>query len=698
MEILSQQGGWFWLLAPLLAASFALLLYFYKKQYENSTQRWILAGLRFSIVLLLILLLGEFYLKTEKKIVEKPQLAVVFDNSSSLLHQTDSTALASQLVSLKRDLEDGLNEKANLRFYSFGEALRDSLSFDFGEAATDFGLSFEQLGDRLGGQALAAVVVVSDGIQNRGGNAVRAAEKLGVPVYTVALGDTTVSRDLRIQALRANALVYVQSDFNLLVDVAASRLAGQTVILELEKFEKNDLVKLGTQTLVLRGEQSFGTAAFTIPAGQPGLNRYRVTARTTGEDPTMLYNNQRDIYVEVVDTRTKILILAHGPHPDLGILQRTLGANPRYESTLSFSTQSPQAVSKPDLIIAHQLPSLASNSAAWMAQVKRWELPVWYIVGSQTHLFAFNQQQNLIQINSRSGGTNKVQGVVVPDFSLFTPDPAWANALSNLPPLDAPFGEYQMSGQAQALLHQRMGSVSTGIPLLAFSPETPRTAVFSAEGLWKWGLASAESGQAEALWLEELIRKTIQFLSVTTDKSPFKLRTSKKLFEEQEDVLFDAELLNAANEAINEPEVRLMVKSSQGQQFNFVLGRNRQHYYLNAGALPPGDYTFEGEVQLGGKKLLSKGSFAVVALNLEKINTVANHGLLAQIAASTGGKAIYPAQITELLNALQVQEGMVSQSFYEQRLESLIDLSWLLVLLILLLTAEWMLRRYWGLL
>lgn len=696
MEILSQQGGWFWLLALVLAAAFAWLGYFYKKQNESARQRSILAGLRFLSIFLLILLLGGFYLKTDKKVVEKPQIAVLFDNSASLLHQTDSTALARQLSDLGLELSQKLGEKADLRLYHFGEKLSDSLGFDFQDAATDFARTFEQLGNRLGGQQLAAVVLVSDGIQNRGGDALRAAEALGVPIYTLPLGDTTITRDLRIKSLRANQVVYVESDFSLLVDIEASRLGGQTVQLELERFEKGQFIKLASENAALRGDNSFQTVNFTVPAGQAGLQRFRVSARVAGEDPTLLDNNQREIYVEVVDTRTRILMLAHGPHPDLGFIGRVLSANQRYEINVAYSFQSPTAASKPDVVVAHQLPSTAPNSAAWMAQVKRWEVPVWYIVGSQTQLFAFNQQQNVLQINTRGGGTNKVQGILSTDFSLFAADPALANMLGNLPPLDAPFGEYKAGGQAHSLLVQRVGNLNTGLPLLLYSAESPRMAVLAAEGLWKWNLALAEAGAANSLVLEELIRKTTQFLSVTSDKSPFMLRSSKKLYEEQEEIVFDAELFNAANEAVNDPEVRLSVSNRNGQQFSFVMGRNQQYYYLNAGALPPGDYTFQGEVQLGDKKYEAKGIFAVSALNLEKINTIANHQLLAKMAALTGGKLMNVAQTDALAAALEAQEGMERQSYFEQRLQSLIDVAWLLLLLLLTLAAEWVLRRYWG--
>jgi len=697
MEILSQQGGWFWLLALVLAAAFSWLGYFYKEEpNKNRQQRLILAGLRFLSVFLVVILLGGFYLKTDKKVVEKPQIALVFDNSQSVLHQADSAQLAKQLQNLRALLENKLSDKVDFRFYSFGEELRDSLPFDFRQVATDYSRLFDELGNRLGGQNLAAVVLVSDGIQNRGGDALKAAELLGTPVYTLALGDTTITRDLRIKALRANQLVYIESDFSLQVDVEATRLSGQEVNLELERFEKDRFIPLGNEKISLRGEKSYSTVSFTVPAGKPGLNRYRVTARTSGEESRLLANNQREIYVEVVDSRTRILLLAHGPHPDLGVLNRSLSSNPRYEIALAYANQNPQLAAKPDLVIVHQLPSLAVNSAAWMAQLRRWAIPVWYILGSQSQLYAFNQQQNLLQISSRSGGTNKVQGVVASDFSLFAPDPSWNNALVNLPPLDAPFGEYKLGGQAQALLEQRLGSLSTGMPLLAYSTETPRLAVLSAEGLWRWALASAESGQQNAIWLEELIRKTIQFLSVTADKSPFKVRSSKKLYEEQEEIVFDAELFNAANEAVNEPEVRLEVKSSLGQQYRFVMGRGRQHYYLNAGALPPGDYSYRAEVQLGDTKYEAKGNLAVAALNLEKLNTVANHQLLAQLAARSGGQSLQLNEEEALITALKEQEGMQSQAYFEQRLQSLIDLEWLLAILALLLGAEWLLRRYWG--
>lgn len=699
MGLLTQFSWWYLPGCLLLGAVFAWLQYRGKKTSDFSKPKvLVLAALRGIAVALVALLLLNPYLRTDKKITEKPILLLAFDNSASLV-QADSNQLATRMQAVQTELTDKLGEAVEVRAFGFGSDLRDSLTFDFQEKATDYSRLFETLLQRFSGKRLAGLLLATDGIQNRGYDPLSLIEKLGTPVYTWPLGDTTQQRDLRIREVRTNQRVFINNDFSVQVDLEVNKLSGREAVVQLLSVSPQGTEVLSTQRVVINRDRFYTTLSMEAPAGkQAGLRQYSLRATIPDEAGNAAANNRRDFYVEVIDLRTRVLMVAHGPHPDLAVIRQALDNNPQYEVELHFAYQPVQFNGKFDLAILHQLPSAAPYSAAWLTQINKLELPKWFIIGSQSQLPALQQVQKTVQIVQKAGSANKVLASLQSDFSLFQTDLNWKQALANLPPLDVPFGDYQLQPQASALFKQRIGQVTTNMPLLAYNPAGPvREAVLTAEGLWRWRLAAAEQ-RNDVDVSGELIRKTLQFLAVVDTKEPFVVQSNKKLYQEQDDIYFEGMLFNESREAVNDPEVRLQITNDQNQRFSYVMGRTGNNYFLNAGALPPGNYRWEARVQLAGKSFSQRGAFAVASLDLEQSNRVANHQLLARWSAISSGNMLVgnnPAEL--LLPLLESSKATTPTTYYESRLEELISLEWLLAFIALLLSIEWVLRRYWGL-
>jgi hypothetical protein len=83
-------------------------------------------------------------------------------------------------------------------------------------------------------------------------------------------------------------------------------------------------------------------------------------------------------------------------------------------------------------------------------------------------------------------------------------------------------------------------------------------------------------------------------------------------------------------------------------------------------------------------------------VRLERAQPVANHGLLFQLANDNNGKLYYPHQLDELASVLKEGQGMVPIRHEKAQITELIHNKWLFVLVILLLTAEWILRKHNG--
>ena len=118
-------------------------------------------------------------------------------------------------------------------------------------------------------------------------------------------------------------------------------------------------------------------------------------------------------------------------------------------------------------------------------------------------------------------------------------------------------------------------------------------------------------------------------------------------------------------------------------------------YNLNAGVLDVGKYTFLAKVK--GSEMFKKGSFDVKAIQLEQLHTVANHKLLHQLANTSGGALFFPNQTDKIVAAINQGKNNYKRISTEEKLKGIINIPWILLSLLSLISLEWFLRKYNGL-
>jgi hypothetical protein len=113
----------------------------------------------------------------------------------------------------------------------------------------------------------------------------------------------------------------------------------------------------------------------------------------------------------------------------------------------------------------------------------------------------------------------------------------------------------------------------------------------------------------------------------------------------------------------------------------------------------PGDYTIHVTARSGGKELgTAQARFLVPDQDLELDQPAADPGLLAQLAAMTsaaGGQALAPEELPSLLKRLAAEPPQVNEEILAK--VTYWDTWPFFLLFVLLLAAEWYLRRRWGL-
>ncbi len=696
MENLSfQYPAWYFLLCVACGLVYALGLYYkdrtFVEQYPNLHK--ILGVVRFLAVTLLAFLLLKPLLKSLITETKKPVVVLAQDQSESVGTAFNEEGLAAYRASWE-ELKKNLGKKYEVKEYAFGSEVREGVDFEMNDKVSNLSKVISDIGDLYGNQNLGAVVMATDGIYNEGSNPLYAGLKLNVPVYPIALGDTTLKKDLLLKRVFHNKIAYLGDKFSVQIDVAARNAAGSNTTLTVSKMSGNDQRKLQDISISIDKNDFFTTKEIVLDANESGVQRYRISlSRIAGE--ATLGNNVKEFFVDVLDARQKILLLANSPHPDISALRQVLEKNKNYQVTVNYINKMKDKVADFDFVVLHNLPSRQNDISSVLNVLNSRKIPRMFIVGTQTNLSRFNTVQPLLTIQGDVRNTNDVQGIINNDFNLFTIDDNLRNNLPTFNPLVAPFGDFKARGDAQILLYQRIGKVDTKYPLLLFGEENEvKIAVLAAEGIWRWRLFDYMQHQNHDIF-EELIGKNFQYATLKTDKRRFRVSLSKNIFDENEPVIFDAELYNESYELINDPDVSLTVTDAEGRDFNFTFNRTTNAYTLSAGVLPVGAYRFRGNVNYNGQNLTYNGQFTVQPIQLELYETTADHALLRNLGREYGGDLFYQNQLAELGAALSEKD--IKPIIYSStRTRSIINVKWIFFVLMGLLSVEWFLRRYFG--
>jgi hypothetical protein len=692
-----QYPAWFAIFCALLGLGCAALLYFRDDTFKERSpklHRW-LGLIRWLAVTLIALLLLSPLLKNRITETKQPIVVIAQDASESMTAALSGEALSQYQTDVEA-LKSKLSSKFDVRTVAFGDQLRDSLDFNFKDKVTNLSEAMSYINDQYNNLNLGAIVLATDGIYNEGSNPLYSTDQSSTaPIYAIALGDTTPRRDLLIKRVLHNQIAFLGDKTTVQVDISAFNLSGNQSVLSLAKVEGDQTNQSQQFPISIGSSTFFTTKEFVVTAEKPGLMQYRLTASKLSGEATGI-NNVRDIFIEVLDARQKILLLANGPHPDISALKQTIETNKNYVVTVHMQADGPIDIAKFDFVILHNLPSASADISGVLNIMNTNRIPRLFVSGSQTNMGALGAAQSLVTIQSDGRQTDDVNGRLSKTFSTFILSPRLSEELPKYAPIKAPFGSFSATPQAQVLLYKRIGKVDTEQPLLALGETNGiKTGILLGEGVWKWRLFNFLQDQNHLLF-DELFGKTIQFLALKEDKRKFRVQLEKNIFNENEQVVFSAELYNDNYELVNEPDVALTIKNKEGKEFPFTFNKQGNGYALNAGILPVGNYTYQANVSFNNQKQTAEGKFSVRPIEMELFETTANHSLLRAMAQKNGGQMLFANQIVALADSILAQPTIKPVIYETTTTDPLINLKWIFGLLILLLGLEWFLRRYFG--
>lgn len=646
---------------------------------------------------------------------KKPSIAVLIDNSRSMNIREGSN---SDVENLKKFIAAKSLEKnlagVDVKYYLFSSSLTgfeifstDSLKFS-GDV-TDISSALNQLKDQIRVQNHQAVVLISDGNYNVGKNPVYGAENLGVPIYTIGIGDTVERKDVMISKIQTNNITYV--DTRVPVDVTVRWSAGSNENVEVQLSEGTQIIERKIVTLA-QGTSENRLRMFFEPK-EEGTKKLTVTVSKIKDELTEK-NNYQSVFVKVLKSKLQVLIIAGAPSADFAAVRQTLSEDQHinvttftqknegefYERKLTRSL-----LDSSDCIVLIGFPNQASSYDALNLlkdAIDSQRKPVLFITAKNID---YNKLQTIDAFLPFSwSSVNNTELYVFPQI----PEKMRAHPLINLdggtsveswqqlPPIYKVATMYRPKPESEMLASVRLENIQINEPLiLTRNINRQKTLAVTAYGIWRWRLLSVGNPQTEKL-LYLFLTNSVRWLTTKEDEKNVKIIPTKETYTTNEAVEFTGQVYNDQYRQVNDADVKVNLISGQ-EKYEILLNTiGSGRYEGSFGSIPEGDYSYAASAIRDGRTIgEDKGKFSVGKINIEFLDTRMNKQILEQIAYKTSGGYTDISKYNNLI-PLITSNKFSSQEIVNVKEYELWNWEYVAMMIITLLSLEWFIRKKSG--
>lgn len=690
-----------WLLYPAFIVAFVLSVWSYIRYASIPLRhRLVMVSLRvISLFIILFLLLNPRF----DSIVEsahQPEITLLVDDSRSINtvrgDWDGERSMRALLAEITEQLQEHTITQNIIGFSTEATALNSFDELRFDKSAT-------RIYDVLTGIDTSSdlVILISDGVTTSGRDALFATDFLEIPLFTLAVGDTSEQADLILSDVNYPSVAYVNSQLPVRLTVRNEGFESDSITVLLR--ENNQVIQ--QFTFLPNGPRATREVEFTVTPNQTGILDLTATI-VEKSDEWSVENNIRRFNVNVLDDKMRVLHLGFEIHPDIGFLRRVIQRNASLEltnrtwlGTQNFVEGTLPSADSFDVLIIHGLPDGIGGATAQWLQSTMNEKPVIFFLTPSTNATVFNQfttqfagsptldrNRSAVPVQLRISE----QEAGHPILNLSTID------LSGTPPLLSPISHIRPGELGSFFLYASVRGESTSPVLQVMQQANLRRSFFMAYNINRW-LLRGEPDEID--WLSELLYNLIDWTAANPSDQFLDISPVKTAFSGNETIEFRASLTDASGNPESAAQISVVLNDIDADfQRTFTmnsLGAGR--YELDAGILPTGSYTFEGSAQIGNQILgEATGTFQVGGIVAELLNTRRNDMLLEQLAKNTGGVFATHRELPEFLSQLQNYLENPQNTQTRRSIQLNHSVYWFLLLMILL-TGEWLMRRRFAL-
>lgn len=736
-----------------LAGGLALLLLI-APQYARLAypRRAALLGLRLVVILLVLLMLLRPTSIATERTPRSSVLVLLVDLSRSMELPSGQAKLSRwqaqrDLLAKARQTFAELGRKLELRTYVYDRSLRpitlDDGAWPLPETPTgdqtDIGTSlYDALQAELG-KRLAGVIILGDGAQTafeprvevqEAGRRVR--DDFAAPLYAVVFGpagDAAEARDVAVERFDEQFTVFVKNELVVRGSVRLRGYVQKDVPIELRLDDgKNPSQVIGRKLLRADTDGQQMEVEFAYTPQTPGRYRLQLAAeQQPGE--LVAKNNELTAYLTVLEGGLRILYLEGEKRFEHKFLRRAINSSPDIELD--------------DRVIDRR------SRASWPVQLGEdlragrydafilGDLDASALGGEQQGLIAQQvaKGKGLIALGGRSSfgwghyrGTplepllpisfDPIEGAPglredqLDGFFLdgpLTAKPAVAHPLTHLAPEAQnaaiwgklppfawanKFRDVKASPATRVLLESPRGE-----PLLVSGEfGDGRVLAFAAESTYRWPMHGFDK-EHKRFW-----RQVILWLVRRDDfsRDDVWIKLEQRRFNPGARVAITAGARSSAGDAIPSTQLETHLILPDGSKQPLTLKSDKDQFSGSVLVQAPGQYAVETRAESQGKTIgTARTEFLVFDRDIELSNPAADHDQMAALAAWTrhdGGRMVPPEELPQLLEEIKNRPPDFEERQIKWELTGRAGPAWTMFLLLAAcLSAEWGLRKKWGL-
>ena len=668
-------------------------------------------------------------------------VAVVVDDSASMAvddagHGSRRGAAVNVLDS---GLLDSLEKRFQVRLYRLSDSLQRIQKLDqlnSSGQSTHIGDSLKQVLADASSLPIGAVVLLSDGADNSGGvdlETISEIRRQRIPVHTVGFGREKMAHDIEISDVQVPQRALAESRLAADVSFHQHGYSGDKAKITLKDGGK----VLASREVTLKGDGVEQTETVLFNAGAAGVKTIETSIDLLpGEENTK--NNKVTRLVNVDQRKPKILYMEGEPRWEFKFLRRAVEDDQSIHLiSILRTTQNKNYVQDP----GSEAPFLKDGFPTRVEDLFGFD---GLIIGSSEAAYFTTTQQQLIHdfVDRRGGGLlflggkdsladggyaksllNDLLPVVLPDkkdtFRRVYPDES--GALHNVATVELTAAgrdslitrldedpeknverwkklPYLMNFQDPG--HPKPGAVvlvdgivdGKRFPLLTTENYgRGRTAVFATAGSWRWRMLLPLADKSHSMFYTQLLRWLVNDTPRRVVAS-----TPRQVIADESKITLHADVRDKTYLPAGDATVEAHVLGPEGVADGVELQPDplEQGTYSAEYTTPkPGSYLVEmvarhGNEELGRDVITFRREDGVA----ENFRVEQNRELLEKLSSETGGHYYTADQASKLASDITYSEAGITV----RETRDLWDMPAVFLLLLILRSGEWLLRRSWG--
>ncbi len=593
-----------------------------------------------------------------------------------------------------------IKKDAFYNLFSFSgniKKIKNTESIDSSGSSTDIGKVLNHI--ELNQDNLAGAVIISDGQNNNGINPKSLIKNIKVPVYTLGIGETKPLIDLSIESVDAPTVAVKGENVNIKATINSYGNLDEKVNVVLYSGRK----MIGSKFLNISGQGSRNEARFIFTPLNLGENEYIVKVSSLSEEIN-IDNNQQKFLISVLKDHYKVALITGAPSFNTIVIKEYITNYPRVELdhyVLSKNGYTPSLKlfwSTPyQLIIFDNYPIDVLKSKTqkiYSKKITSEKASLLWIIGqnitsesaqSLTPFFHLDYVDE--NINSDKNSWYFTEDIINSSIIQGSLTNQKSNFADIFPPITTPYKFNAKHKKVNPIAYHESDEV---IPVIFMGDvKNIRSIVWTSNDFSTVKYNISSNNNFRDIW-----SNLFSWLLKTGGDRNLYFRLNKESYQQGEEILITGSSIQDNLSINNQAFITIMHDSMEVNSFELRFNPESNRWEGNFWAPKPGNYNYKIVINDGSSEPMEQiGKFIVEKSQIELNQVSLNLPLLTNISNGTGAEYYSWESRSVLVDKIKSVKS-------KTRIDKSVVLSenkWVMIILIILLTIEWVFRKRIGL-